>query len=78
MEKYRRIENSSALSKMYTNTAWYEESKKKDSIKKERPKHLAKKKSLYLQENTIETGVKQLSNSVIYDLVKDDQHEHLK
>lgn len=44
MEKYRRIENSSALSKMYTNTAWYEESKKKDSIKKERPKHLAKKK----------------------------------
>lgn len=34
MEKYRRIENSSALSKMYTNTAWYEESKKKTVLKK--------------------------------------------
>lgn len=43
----------------------------------ERPKHLTKKK-LYLQENAIETGVRQLSNSVIYDLVKDDQNEHLK
>lgn len=50
---------------------------KEDSIKKERAKHLTKRK-LYLQENAIETAVRWLSNSVIYDPVKDDQNEHLK
>jgi len=50
---------------------------KEDSIKKERAKHLTKKK-LYLQENAIETGVRWLSNSVIYDAFKDDQNEYLK
>lgn len=50
---------------------------KEDSIKKGRAEHLTKRK-LYLQENAIETGVRRLSNSVIYDTVKDDQNEHLK
>lgn len=50
---------------------------KEDVIQNERAKHLTKRK-LYLQENAIETGVRWLSNSVIYDPVKDNQNENLK
>lgn len=59
---------------MYTNTALYKRAKKRVVAKCK----AFKQKKLYLQENAIEAGLGWLSNSVIYDAVKDNQNESLK